>query len=92
MNTACDIVVKGRVQGVGFRYSTVKRARRLGVCGWVRNEFDGSVRIHAFGPAKAMQSFCSWLNGGGPPGARVDSLNIHESIPDRNFDDFELLY
>ena len=45
------IVVRGRVQGVGFRYATVSEARRLGLHGWARNAPDGSVEIVAEGDA-----------------------------------------
>ncbi len=67
------MVVKGRVQGVGFRYSTVREARRRGVRGWVRNAADGSVEIAAEGDEAALREFAAWC-GSGPPGARVDSL------------------
>ena len=46
---AIRAVVRGSVQGVGFRDATVRRARALGVMGWVRNEEDGTVQVHAEG-------------------------------------------
>jgi acylphosphatase len=67
------MVVTGRVQGVGFRYSTVREARRRGVRGWVRNAVDGTVEITAEGDETTLREFAAWC-ASGPPGARVDSL------------------
>jgi acylphosphatase len=52
---AVRVIVRGGVQEVGFREAAVRAARRLGVLGWVRNADDGSVRVHAEGPAAAEQ-------------------------------------
>jgi len=68
-------VVRGGVQGVGFRYEVVQRAHALGALGWVRNEDDGSVRAHVEGPAEAVDRLVEFL-GDGPPGARVESLDV----------------
>src|ERR1700709_1578852 len=76
------VTVRGSVQGVGFRYSAVERARELGVLGWVRNEDDGTVLVHAEGPDEAVDALVEWLGGGaggageGPPGAAVDELDV----------------
>jgi acylphosphatase len=59
-------VVRGRVQGVGFRYFAQQEAVRLGLSGWVRNLDDGSVETHAQGPAAAMQEFAGALHRGPP--------------------------
>lgn len=72
--TAVDVRVHGRVQGVGFRYNTRITARRLDVDGWVRNERDGSVSVHAEGSADSVRQLVSWLREG-PPGARVTSVD-----------------
>ncbi|WP_084187097.1 acylphosphatase [Andreprevotia chitinilytica] len=69
--------VAGRVQGVGFRFSTVLEARRLGVRGWVRNRLDGSVEIQAEGTASAVEALVRWA-GHGPSGSRVDHLNVQD--------------
>jgi DNA ligase D-like protein (predicted 3'-phosphoesterase) len=69
--------VRGRVQGVGFRYVTVERARELGVMGWVRNDEDGSVLVHAEGPDEAVDALFVWL-GEGPPGAAVESVEVEK--------------
>jgi DNA ligase D-like protein (predicted 3'-phosphoesterase) len=67
--------VRGSVQGVGFRYSTVERAHELGVLGWVRNEDDGTVLVHAEGPDEAVDALVEWL-GEGPPGALVEEVEV----------------
>jgi DNA ligase D-like protein (predicted 3'-phosphoesterase) len=69
--------VRGSVQGVGFRYSTVERARELGVLGWVRNEEDGTVLVHAEGPDDAVDALVEWL-GAGPPGAAVSEVEVEK--------------
>ncbi len=63
------------MQGVGFRYATVGEARRLGLSGWVRNEGDGMVRVHAEGPGEAVDGLVEFLRKG-PPGARVDEVEV----------------
>ena len=54
-------VVKGRVQGVGFRYSTVIKAKSLGLTGYVRNRPDGSVETFAEGTSEQIKMFLSYL-------------------------------
>ncbi|HYP55204.1 MAG TPA: DNA polymerase ligase N-terminal domain-containing protein [Solirubrobacterales bacterium] len=70
---AVRAVVRGRAQGVGYREATVRRARELGIMGWVRNEDDGSVRVHAEGPDGAVAELAGFLREG-PPAARVDEV------------------
>lgn len=71
--SARRILVSGRVQGVGFRWSTMAAARRLGVAGWVRNRADGRVEVHAQGTPAAVAALVAWL-GHGPAGAEVTGL------------------
>jgi len=68
-------VVHGDVQGVGFRDETVRRARGLGVLGWVRNGEDGTVQIHAEGPQEALDALAAFLREG-PSAARVTEVAI----------------
>jgi DNA ligase D-like protein (predicted 3'-phosphoesterase) len=68
--TAVRAVVRGEVQGIGFRDATLRLARRLGVMGWVRNGEDGSVLVHAEGPEPAVDDLLAFLREG-PPGAAV---------------------
>jgi DNA ligase D-like protein (predicted 3'-phosphoesterase) len=72
---AVRATVHGGVQGVGFRDATVARARALGVLGWVRNEDDGTVRVHAEGPEPALGELRAFL-AQGPPGARVERVEV----------------
>jgi DNA ligase D-like protein (predicted 3'-phosphoesterase) len=75
---AIRAVVSGTVQGVGFREATRRQAERLGAAGWVRNEADGTVAVHAEGPAQAIEHLVEFL-GAGPPGAAVGSLEVSEA-------------
>ncbi len=70
---ALRLVVHGRVQGVGYRYATVERARELGAMGWVRNGADGDVLVHAEGPEDAVDELVAFLDEG-PPGAEVSGV------------------
>lgn len=70
---AIRLVVRGRVQGVGFRYATVEQGRRLGLDGWARNLPDGAVEVVAAGPADAIERLARWCRSG-PPSARVTSV------------------
>lgn len=65
--------IEGRVQGVGFRWSTVRAARRLGLHGRVWNRPDGAVEVHAGGETEALEALEEWLRAG-PPAARVDRV------------------
>jgi acylphosphatase len=68
-----EAVVRGRVQGVGFRWFVVKEAGRLGLGGWVANEADGTVRCVAEGSKPALDAFLEALREG-PRGAVVGSV------------------
>lgn len=60
---------------MGFRQATARRARELGVLGWVRNAEDGTVRVHAEGPAAAVDELIAFLEAG-PPAARVEAVEV----------------
>lgn len=72
---AIRAVVRGRVQGVGFRDATVRRARALGALGWVRNADDGAVLVHAEGDPAAVEALVEFLREG-PRAARVDAVDV----------------
>jgi DNA ligase D-like protein (predicted 3'-phosphoesterase) len=73
--TAIRAFIRGEVQGVGFRDATVERARELGVLGWVRNGEEGTVEVHAEGPAHAVEELVAFL-GEGPPLALVAEVAV----------------
>lgn len=68
--------VHGRVQGVWFRQSTKRTAKRLGVRGWARNLSNGQVEIKACGTREQMQAFEDWVRIG-PEGADVTQLEVN---------------
>ena len=71
---AVRAVVRGRVQGVGFRDAVMHRARSLGVLGWVRNRADGAVEVHAEGSADAVEALVAFLREG-PRAAEVAEVD-----------------
>ncbi len=72
-----SVTVTGTVQGVGFRYYTVRAASRYNVNGWVRNRSDGSVQLECEGPEDNVNSFLKWLEQG-PPSAHVIEVRKQE--------------
>lgn len=76
------IEVYGRVQGVGFRWSSCREARQLGVNCWVRNRPDGSVEILAQGEDNAVKFLIEWASHG-PADARVDRMEITDCHPEK---------
>ena len=85
---AVILQVFGRVQGVGFRYYTQKKAEEFGIKGFVRNRPDGSVYIEAEGSPEALEAFTYWC-GEGPSWARVSKVEKQE-IPPRGYTAFEI--
>lgn len=81
---AIEVFVSGVVQGVGFRYFTVKVARELGIKGYVKNLPDGRVYIYAVGDEKALEKFLANVRKG-PPLAVVRDVLIRDAI----FQEFE---
>ena len=78
MMLAVRLIVRGRVQGVGFRYATVEQGRRLGLDGWARNLPDGSVEVVAAGEGETVERLVAWCRQG-PPSARVTSVEQSEA-------------
>jgi acylphosphatase len=75
---ALRVTVRGRVQGVGFRDATVRKAQQMRVFGWVRNREDGAVLVHAEGPEEAVEQTLKFLEAG-PPGAAVAAVEAEET-------------
>jgi acylphosphatase len=83
------LIVKGRVQGVYFRASTVQQARHLGLTGWVMNRRDGSVEVLAEGPSDRLEELVAWC-GQGPPGARVERVELQRQDFRGEFAEFQI--
>lgn len=84
-----EIDVYGKVQGVGYRWFVKKTATDLGISGWVKNNYDGSVKIVAQGDPLQIDTFTDFLRIG-PPMARVSGISsakIHWTEP---FNEFQI--
>ena len=82
------IKVHGHVQGVFFRYTTRKVARRLGLTGYVKNMRDGSVYIEAEGPEEKLKELLAFSKKG-PEHARVERIEYEYGEPHHEFSGFE---
>ncbi|HEY5999862.1 MAG TPA: acylphosphatase [bacterium] len=85
-----EVRISGRVQGVWFRASTREEARRRGLDGWVRNLPDGSVEAVFEGQAPALESMLAWCRVG-PPGARVDAVEVTRGPATGEHDGFTIV-
>ena len=74
------MTISGQVQGVGFRYAVIGRARSRDVAGWVRNNSDGTVGAVFEGQPEAVDALVAWCRRG-PPGARVDDVRVEMEAP-----------
>lgn len=82
-------IVRGRVQGVGFRWFVEREARLLGVNGWVRNNADSSVEVLAMGTPEQLSGLRSRLYQG-PRAARVDDVQELEARPVAGLNTFRI--
>ncbi|MCR2817589.1 acylphosphatase [Microbacterium sp. zg.Y1090] len=77
------VIVRGDVQGVGYRYTMRMVARDAGASGWVRNRRDGSVEAEVEGTADQVDAVLAWM-AGGPPGAVVEQAAVTDRAPQRD--------
>ncbi len=91
MTEQLHAIVRGRVQGVSFRYYTHLRATELGLKGWVRNLPDGTVEVTAEGEREVLEALLAFLQEG-PSGARVVSVLFDWRPASGEFDEFEITY
>jgi acylphosphatase len=84
--TVLRLEIRGVVQGVGYRWSMVSEARRLGVRGWVRNRRDGSVEAVLAGTPDSIDQVIRWAHRG-PDGAVVEAVDVFAA--EGNFSSFE---
>jgi acylphosphatase len=85
-----DLIIRvyGEVQNVGFRYEAKRKADKLRIFGFVRNETDGSVYVEAQGNDEAVEEFLAWCRRG-PSYARIDKVEA-EAMEPGNFSSFEI--
>lgn len=74
------MIVRGTVQGVGYRYTMRGVARGAGAGGWVRNRPDGTVEAEVEGAEAQVDEVLAWM-AQGPPGSRVDAATVSEIAP-----------
>lgn len=82
-------LVRGRVQGVGFRWFVEREAHMLGIAGWVRNNHDGRVEVFAQGTRDQLSGLHSRLREG-PRAARVDSVDVSDENPVTGLNSFRI--
>jgi len=82
--------IRGKVQGVGFRMSTVRRAHMVGATGWVQNLEDGSVEALVQGTTEQVDAMLEWL-GRGPPGAIVRGIDSERQFIEKRYGSFQQL-
>ncbi len=85
MIAALHLLIRGRVQGVGFRYAMCRQARILGVEGWVRNCADGSVEAVVVGAPEQVELLQMWAQRG-PAGAEVFAVEHRAATSDEEDD------
>ncbi|GAB6281144.1 MAG: acylphosphatase [Thermovirga sp.] len=88
--TCIRVIISGTVQGVGFRWRTREVALSLGIVGWIANRPDGSVEAVFQGSRSAVDEMIRWTRTG-PPGAKVDGLEIHLHDIDAEIREFYIL-
>lgn len=85
-----QVVVRGRVQGVYFRASTQREAKRLGLTGWVKNRPDGNVEVLAEGEEEGLKDLIAWANKG-PGAARVERVDVRWRGFSGDYADFRIV-
>ena len=81
MTVTKHLLITGRVQGVGFRFYMERKAREIGVSGWVRNRRDGSVEAMVQGSPDTVETMITWARRG-PPSAVVAEVRVTDASGD----------
>ena len=89
METCAHIVIRGLVQGVGFRYYVHRHATSLGLTGFTKNLYDGSVEIEVEGDRSIIEELIRLVKVG-PRSAQVTGLNLEWREPEHRFQYFEI--
>lgn len=90
-NEHVEIIVHGRVQGVGYRDFVRREAKARHLIGWVRNEPDGTVRAHAEGSREALEAWLEALHIG-PGGSKIDRIDESWSAPQEVLGGFDVIW
>ena len=90
MYASAHIIVKGMVQGVGFRFYAIHEARSLNLCGFVRNCADGSVESEAEGPRELVEEYIKALHRG-PAFSHVTAMDVSWGNYESKYKDFRIL-
>lgn len=86
-----QLLISGRVQGVGFRMSTRIKAKKLGITGWVKNLENGKVKAVAEGEKQKLEEFIKWARKG-PFTAKVKDLEVNFKEHKGDFNKFSIEY
>lgn len=84
------LIVSGRVQGVGFRFTAQQKAMEFMLTGWVRNNSDGTVEMEIEGKEQSIRSFMNQLKEGFHSFIRVEHIEENTSHEDKGFDTFSI--
>ncbi|MEW6412220.1 MAG: acylphosphatase [Candidatus Zixiibacteriota bacterium] len=90
-SVAAELVVRGLVQGVGYRYYCLRKAHSLNLKGWARNNRDGTVTAFVEGDRSAIEDFIKDLKIG-PPSASVSDVVVRWSEFTGGYDDFDITF
>lgn len=85
MDVTYKVILKGLVQGVGFRHFAYKRAHELGLKGWVKNLTTGEVEIIVHGSKDTVNHFIFSDLKSGPSRAQVKDMSVEEQKPDKDY-------
>ena len=91
MNIRCQILVKGRVQGVGFRWFTEAEANKFGLKGYVKNCFDGDVEIEVEGEKEIIEAFVKQLRIGNRL-SRIENIFLDWGDCESKYDNFQIKF
>ena len=91
MTDRLHVFIEGRVQGVGFRYTACSEAERRGLCGWVRNTYDGRVEAEFEGSRGQLEAMLQWCHQG-PRGAQVQHVDVQWESGEPKYQTFGIRY
>ncbi len=91
INQCLHIFVSGLVQGVYFRANSLKKAKTLGVTGWIKNLDDGRVELMVEGEKNFVDQMLKWCKHG-PPGAKIDNVSVDYELFQNKFTEFIIKY